>query len=114
MNVFLWGNERTTARDLKKITDAGFGWQKTLFQWKYIEPKKGQFDWSEADRVVMASTAAGVKIIARLDFQPDWSRQDKVFNGPPGQLPGLGDFVTAFVTRYSSNSAIGRVHAVQI
>ena len=28
-------------------------------------------------------TAAGVKIIARLDFQPDWSRQDKVFNGPP-------------------------------
>lgn len=114
MNVFLWGNERTTARDLKRITDAGFGWQKTLFQWRYIEPKKGQFDWSEADRVVKASTAAGVKIIARLDFQPDWSRRDKVFNGPPDNYQDFGDFVSAFVTRYSSSSNIGRVHAVQI
>ena len=114
MNVFLWGNERTTSRDLKKITDAGFGWQKTLFQWKYIEPKKGQFDWSEADRVVTASTAAGVKIIARLDFQPDWSRADKVFNGPPDNYQDFGNFVTAFVNRYSSTSTIGRVHAVQI
>ena len=94
MNVFLWGNEQTTDRDLKKITDAGFGWQKTLFQWRYIEPKKGQFDWSEADRVVKASKAAGVKIIARLDFQPDWARADKVFNGPPDNYQDFGNFVT--------------------
>jgi polysaccharide biosynthesis protein PslG len=114
MNVFLWGNEKTTARDLKMMTDAGFGWQKTLFQWKYIEPKKGQFDWSEADRVVKASVASGVKIIARLDFQPDWARADKVFNGPPDNYQDFADFVTAFVTRYSSASTIGRVHAIQI
>jgi polysaccharide biosynthesis protein PslG len=114
MNAFLWGNERTTDRDLKRITDAGFGWQKTLFQWKYIEPKKGQFDWSEADRIVKASKASGVKILARLDFQPDWSRADKVFNGPPDNLQDYGNFVREFVTRYSSSSSIGRVHAVQI
>jgi GH35 family endo-1,4-beta-xylanase len=114
MNVFLWGNERTTDRDLKRITAACFGWQKTLFQWKYIEPKKGQFDWSEADRIVKASTAAGVKMIARLDFQPDWARSDKVFNGPPDNYQDYGNFVYQFVNRYSSDSSIGRVHAVQI
>ncbi|MHB1162699.1 MAG: hypothetical protein ACYC3V_20550, partial [Chloroflexota bacterium] len=32
MNVFLWGQPATTQRDLKKVTDAGFSWQKTLFQ----------------------------------------------------------------------------------
>jgi hypothetical protein len=114
MNVFLWGNEKTTGRDLKLLTDAGFGWQKTLFQWKYIEPKKGQFDWSESDRIVKASAAAGVKILARLDFQPDWSRADKVFNGPPDNYADFGDFVSAFVTRYSSTSSVGRVHAIQV
>jgi hypothetical protein len=114
MNVFLWGNERTTTRDLTKIKDAGFGWQKTLFQWKYIEPKKGQFDWTESDRIVKASTAAGVKIVARLDFQPDWARADKVFNGPPDNLQDYGDFVYAFVSRYAVDSQIGRVHAVQM
>jgi hypothetical protein len=114
MNVFLWGNDRTTTRDLTKIKDAGFGWQKTLFQWKYIEPKKGQFDWTESDRIVRASTAAGVKIVARLDFQPDWARADKVFNGPPDNLQDYGDFVYAFVSRYAVDSQIGRVHAVQM
>jgi len=114
MNIFLWGNEKTTNRDLKKLTDAGFGWQKTLFQWRYIEPRKGQFDWGESDRIVRASAASGVKIIARLDFQPDWSRADKVFNGPPDNYQDFGDFVYAFMSRYGSDSQIGRIHAVQI
>ncbi|MCC6177140.1 MAG: cellulase family glycosylhydrolase [Chloroflexi bacterium] len=114
MNIFLWGNERTTDRDLKRLTDAGFGWQKTLFQWRYIEPQKGKFDWAEADRVVKASKANGVKIIARLDQQPDWARRDKVPNGPPDNYQDFADFVTAFVTRYSSTSQIGRVDAIQV
>ncbi|HEY7044795.1 MAG TPA: hypothetical protein VH419_14090, partial [Nocardioidaceae bacterium] len=75
MNVFIWGNKATTDRDLKKLSDAGFGWQKTLFQWRFIEPqKKGQFDWDEADRIVKASKANGIKILARLDQQPAWAR----------------------------------------
>jgi len=114
MNVFIWGNEKTTDRDLKKITDAGFGWQKSLFQWRYIEPQKGKFDWSEADRIVKASKAAGVKILARLDQQPDWSRAAKAPNGPPDDYQDFANFVTAFVTRYSSTSTIGRVDAVQM
>ena len=44
---------------------------------------KGKFDWTEADRIVKASKQAGVKIIARLDFQPAWARKDGALNGPP-------------------------------
>src|SRR5207253_9956778 len=76
LSTFIWGNPNTTSRDLKLATDAGFTWQKTLFQWRMIEGKgKGQFDWTAADRVGKATTTAGVKIIARLDFQPDWARR---------------------------------------
>ncbi len=115
MNVFLWGNQGTTDRDLKRVGEAGFGWQKTLFQWRLIEPAKGVFDWSEADRIVAASKQANVKIIARLDFQPDWARGGAaVHNGPPDNYQDFSDFVYAFVARYSADSQIGRVHAVQI
>jgi polysaccharide biosynthesis protein PslG len=115
MSLFLWGHSDTTSRDLKLVTDAGFRWQKTLFQWRQIEGGcKGCFDWSEADRVVKASAQAGVKIIARLDFQPTWARKDGASNGPPDNYQDYADFVSAFVTRYSSGSSVGRVQAVEV
>ena len=79
-------------------------WQKTLFQWRFIEPqKKGQFDWDEADRIVKASKANGIKILARLDQQPAWARADHTAkNAPPDNMQDYADFITAFVTRYSA------------
>src|SRR5947209_12197816 len=115
LSTFIWGNPTTTNRDLKMATDAGFTWQKTLFEWKMIEGKgKGQFDWTEADRVVKASTSANVKIIARLDFQPDWARKDGARNGPPDNYQDYSDFVSAFVSRYKTGSPYGHVDAVEI
>jgi polysaccharide biosynthesis protein PslG len=115
MSVFLWGNAKTTDRDLKLVTDAGFHWQKTLFQWRQIEGRcKGCFDWTEADRVVKASAQAGVKIIARLDFEPNWARKDGANNGPPDNYQDYADFVSAFVSHYGSGSSVGRVQAIEI
>jgi hypothetical protein len=115
MSAFLWGHPDTTSRDLKLVTDAGFRWQKTLFQWRQIEGAcKGCFDWSEADRVVKASRSAGVQIIARLDFQPAWARKDGATNGPPDNYQDYADFVSAFVSRYAAGSSIGRVGAIEV
>jgi hypothetical protein len=115
MSVFVWGHPDTTSRDLKLVTDLGFHWQKTLFQWRAIEGGcKGCFDWSEADRVVKASAASGVQIIARLDFQPTWARKDGAQNGPPDNFQDYADFVSAFVSRYSAPSTIGRVAAIEV
>ncbi|MFN8522358.1 MAG: cellulase family glycosylhydrolase [Chloroflexota bacterium] len=114
MNIFIWDNPSTTDRDLGKLKSAGFGWQKSLFQWGEIEPVKGQRNWGESDRVVSASKNAGIKIIARLDFQPTWARRDNAHNGPPDNYNDFGDFVRAFVERYSSTSSIGTVHAIEV
>ncbi len=115
MSLFLWGHSNTTDRDLKLVTDAGFRWQKTLFQWRQIEGAcKGCFDWTEADRVVQASARSGVKIIARLDFQPTWARHDGASNGPPDNYQDYADFVSAFVKRYAGGSTIGQVQAVEV
>jgi polysaccharide biosynthesis protein PslG len=115
INLFVMGYPATTQRDLTKATSAGFGWHKTLFQWRHIEGQaKGVFDWTESDRVVRASEQAGIKIIARLDFQPDWARADRAHNGPPDNYQDFADFVFAFVSRYKAGSPHGRVDAIEI
>jgi len=118
MNIFIWGEPNTTQRDLGKLRELGFGWQKTLFQWREIEGAgKGLFDWREADRVVSASTAAGIKVIARIDFPPTWAcpRWDGRGNEcVPDRLEDYADFIRAFTTRYGTGSPIGRVHAIEV
>lgn len=114
MNVFIWNAPATTDRDLKKLAEAGFGWQKSLFQWRLIEPAKGIFDWAEADRVVQASNAAGIQVITRVDFQPQWSRSDGAPNGPPDRYEDLGEFIFALVQRYAPGSPFGAIGAVEL
>jgi polysaccharide biosynthesis protein PslG len=115
IHMFVWGQPATTQRDLRMAVDGGFRWQKTLFQWREIEgAAKGQFDWTESDRVVRASAAAGVRIIARIDFQPTWARADGAHNGPPDDFQDYWDFVSEFVGRYRAGSPIGQVHALQV
>ena len=115
MSVFVYGKPTTTARDFGKLQQLNFSWQKSLFRWRDIETDcKGCFNWDEADRVVQASANAGLKIIARLDFQPAWARADGANNGPPDNYQDYADFVYAFVDRYSAQSPIGTVQAIEV
>lgn len=114
MNIFIWDQQRTTSRDLSKVSGASFTWQKTLFQWKFMEPVKGQIQWTEAERVVKASNAQGIKVIARLDFQPDWSRADKVTNGPPDDYADYGRFVYEFANHFKAGGTNGVVDAIEL
>jgi hypothetical protein len=115
VHMFVWGRPATMQRDLRMATEAGFRWQKSLFQWRDIEGVgKGQFDWTQSDQLVRASNAAAIKVIARLDFEPAWARQDHAHNGPPDDYQDYWDFVSAFVSRYRSGSTIGRVYAIQV
>jgi polysaccharide biosynthesis protein PslG len=115
LSMFLWDQPQTTSRDLQIARGANFHWQKTLFEWKDLEgTAKGVYDWSEADRVVKASAANGIKIIARLDKQPAWARKDGANNGPPDNYQDYADFVSAFVNRYKHGSSIGTVDAIEV
>lgn len=115
MNVFVWGQPETTSRDLGAAANAGLMWQKSLFQWRYIEPTRGQFDWREADRVVQATNQRGLKLLARLDFQPAWARKDgRTDNGAPDNPQDFADFVTALASRYRPGSPNGELQAIEI
>lgn len=116
VTIFPWGAGTTiTARDLALAANAGFGWQKALFPWAFIEPhQKEVFQWTEPDRIVRASNAAGLKLIVRVDFQPEWARADRARNGPPDLYQDFGDFIFALADRYRPGSPNGTVHAIQL
>ena len=108
----LWGNAATTNRDLELARNAGFKWIKQQFEWRNIEPDaKGQLQWAEADRIVDAVTAAGFKMIARVDDQPKWASTKVTFPavGPPDNPQDFADFLTALAARYK-----GRIQAYEV
>ncbi len=112
VHVFLWGNFDTTERDLKLAKEGGFTWVKQRFEWRYIEGNgKGRFEWNEPDRLMKAIADKGLKLVVRLDNQPNWARADSIFpqSGPPDRMSDWVDFVTAVATRYR-----GRVDAYEI
>src|SRR6266566_4207006 len=67
MHLFVLGDSAATQRDLDKLTALRFGWQKSMFPWRLIEPEKGNFQWNDTDQLMQASVAAGVRVIARVD-----------------------------------------------
>lgn len=119
VQVFLWGSPNAE-RDLKLAKDAGFTWVKQMFQWDYIEGKgKGQFEWNEPDRLIKATSQAGLKVVARIDWTPKWARpdgapKDGAWNGVPAKMDDFGDFIYALVSRYKTGSPNGHIDAFEI
>jgi hypothetical protein len=114
-SVFLLGNPTTTDRDLQLLKAAGLNWAKLTVPWRSIEAScKNCIDWEDMDRVVAAASTAGVKLMVRVDHQPDWSRSDKVENGPPDDMYDYADFVSVLANRYRAGSPKGTVDAIQV
>jgi polysaccharide biosynthesis protein PslG len=112
VHLFLWGNPATTERDLTLAREAGFQWVKQRFEWRNIEKRaKGEFEWHEPDRIVEAIEAYDLKIVARVDNQPEWSASGVIWpaTAPPDDLSDWTDYLTALATRYR-----GRIHAYEI
>lgn len=69
------------------------------FPWPLIEPGRGVYDWSRADYIVHAVSAAGIQLQPILVFTPPWASA----NGSPVATPSVADwssFVSAIAARY--------------
>lgn len=110
-----WKIEKT----LDMAAEAGIVWVKQQFPWEDIEPRrKGEYlvpgttrsSWEKYDHIVEACEAHNMRIVARLDRPPNWTRRDNTYaERPPDDLADYGDFVYAFVERYE-----GRISYIQI
>ena len=81
----------------------GVNWIKVQFQWKELEPDKGNFNSLYAAMVLNVQRAhlAGFKTMISIAKAPGWSRPAAVVNqddGPPTNPQDLADFVTKMTT----------------
>ncbi len=110
IQAFLYWRPEVAERDLQLINDIKFNWVKQGFSWREIEGAgKGQFDWSNADRMMEQIDAHGLNVIARISTQPAWVGGNYPDLGPPDNYQDFADFLTALATRYK-----GRIDAYQI
>ena len=105
-----WKRERTVSM----AAEAGIRWAKIEFSWAEIEPRKARspadYNWSKYDSIVDLCERYGLRVIARVDRAPDWSRQDNTVAGsPPDDFNDYGDFIHAFAEHYK-----GRIDYIQI
>lgn len=108
-----WKRELT----ISMARDAGIRWIRQMFSWEEIEPRKGDFfddkfrksTWEKYDAIVDHAERYGMRIIARLERPPPWTRRDNTYAGaPPDDLRDYFDFVKTVVSRYK-----GRVQHYQ-
>jgi len=115
IGAYLMGYPESTARDIGLMTDAKFQWVKITVPWRSVEAScKGCIDWDDLDRVVLAASQAGLKIMARVDHTPAWARAVPAENGPPDDMFDYADFVSEIARRYANGSPKGTINAIQI
>ncbi len=107
VQTFLWWQPEVADRDLQLSKDAGFTWVKQLVSWQDVEGAgKGQYDWTNLDRIVDQAEQHGLKLIVRVSQDPDrpfWA------GNPPENAGHFADFLAAMASRYQ-----GRIQAYQV
>ncbi|MCS7056957.1 MAG: beta-galactosidase [Thermoflexales bacterium] len=90
-------------RGLEMVREMGATWIVEFFPWAYYEKRKGQRDFSGAERIVDYADRQGLKVIARLGFTPAWARPpDSTFTHlDPPHYRDFADFAAAFAAHFS-------------
>jgi len=85
---------------LAKVAEAGIPWIRIDVNWNAIEPARGQWDFSQVDRVVATARARGLSIFATLAYTPAWANGGLGAAYPADDVSLWKNFVKVAVTRY--------------
>jgi hypothetical protein len=95
INVHLAANDV-----LAKVKAAGIAWIRIDIDWSVIEASKGDFQYSEADRVVDFASSNGLSVYASIGNTPAWANGKKGKNYPATNVSDWKNFITRTVYRY--------------
>jgi hypothetical protein len=89
--------------EFARLTEMGLHRMRTDFTWADIEPARGQWDFSQPDPLVADAVAAGVDLLAVLDYGVTWATSAKGANDdyPPDDPEDFALFGVAVANRYA-------------
>ena len=85
---------------LAKVKAAGITWIRIDINWNQIESTKGNFNFSEVDRVADYAAANGLSIYATIAYTPTWANGNEGINYPATNINDWKDFVNNISNRY--------------
>ena len=88
---------------LEMVREMGASTIVEFFPWAYIEVNKGQYNWSQTDKIVKHARNQGIHIIARMGLVPDWARPEETTLNyiPEDSFDEFAAFVGVFAERYA-------------
>lgn len=99
----IWMGADDAKRELDAVAKTGAQWLRVHIDWRSIEPVKGEFDWTYADRWINGARDHGLKILGLIVNSPEWARVPGApLYAPPANADDFRDFVTAVVKRYQA------------
>lgn len=103
LNLYLFGqNPEDRRRDLQQVRQLGISRIRVFLPWSAIQPARDQWDWSEADRVMVDIRAAGLEPVVVLGDSPAWAARRIGPMAPPLDPEDFARFARAFAARYGS------------
>jgi hypothetical protein len=87
---------------LDKAKAAGIAWIRIDINWNLIESVKGEYNYSEVDRVVQYANSIGLSIYASIAYTPGWANGKKGVTYPATKVSEWKNFVAHTVNRYKS------------
>lgn len=94
--------------DFIAMQELGVSWIRYEFNWSFIEPEKGVFDWSNYDKVVRDAGARNMHVLALLTYSPKWESGSRNQYYAPKDLENWEHFVKAAVERYKPGGAFSK------
>ncbi|MDQ7036965.1 MAG: cellulase family glycosylhydrolase [Anaerolineae bacterium] len=94
-------------RSLELVREMGADTIVEFFPWAYFENSHGNYNWSQADRIIRQAENQGLRVIARVGFVPRWARPDfeddvTTMNYLPNEsFDDFANFVATFAERYA-------------
>jgi hypothetical protein len=90
------------AADLDRMVELGAVWIRLDIDWSRIEPTAGDWNWSNADRVVNAARDRGLEVLGLLAYSPAWARpDDSTDKHPPLDPAWFARFASEAAARYA-------------
>lgn len=100
---------------MTKAVNGGAQTTRDEFEWAWIEPSKGVYDWAASDRLMTYAANHGLHMLMIADTTPSWAsgKDDSIENWqlyPPINSIDFGNFAGKLAARYGGTGSFWAAH----
>ena len=103
------GPDQYRSATMAQQRSVGVGLIRQVFDWSWVEPSPGNYDFAVYDSYVLEAARHGIAILPVLHNPPDFYRRSSARGWcPPPDLSTMAGFARAAVQRYGPNGSLWR------